>query len=61
MQHCKSLEPTWTKVAKAFENDDKCSVAILDADNASNKPIASRFGVRGFPTIKFLSSKGQEP
>ncbi|GJN94221.1 hypothetical protein Rhopal_007295-T1 [Rhodotorula paludigena] len=58
--HCKSLEPVWTKIAQAFEGDDRCKVAHLNADDADARPIAQRYGVSGYPTIKFLAppSKG---
>jgi len=56
--HCKSLEPTWTKVGKAFETESKCKIGHLDADKAENKVVSSRYGVSGFPTIKFLPSSG---
>lgn len=26
----------------------------MDADNASNKPVSDRYGVRSYPTIKFF-------
>jgi len=53
--HCKSLAPIYEKVAKAYLGD-KANVVIanLDADQAQNKAIGSRFGVSGFPTIKFF-------
>ncbi|SGY83423.1 BQ5605_C009g05635 [Microbotryum silenes-dioicae] len=56
--HCKSLEGTWTKVAQAFQDDDRCKVAHLDADNANNRPLAEKYGVQGFPTIKFIPTGG---
>lgn len=58
--HCKSLEPVWTKIASAFDGDDRCKVAHLDADDAAARPLASKYGVSGFPTIKFIQppSKG---
>ncbi|GAA5882743.1 hypothetical protein JCM3774_003251 [Rhodotorula dairenensis] len=58
--HCKSLEPVWTKIAAAFDGDDRCKVAHLDADDAAARPLASKYGVSGFPTIKFIqpASKG---
>ncbi|KAK4703442.1 hypothetical protein P7C70_g2777, partial [Phenoliferia sp. Uapishka_3] len=59
--HCKSLEPTWTKVAGAFEGDDRCRVAHLDADKAENKALASKYGVSGFPTLKFIPPGGKAP
>ncbi|GAA5982909.1 hypothetical protein JCM10908_006828 [Rhodotorula pacifica] len=58
--HCKSLEPVWTKIASAFDGDDRCKVAHLDADDSAARPLASKYGVSGFPTIKFIQppSKG---
>ncbi|KWU45274.1 thioredoxin-domain-containing protein, partial [Rhodotorula sp. JG-1b] len=58
--HCKSLEPVWTKIASAFDGDDRCKVAHFDADDAAARPLASKYGVSGFPTIKFIHppSKG---
>ncbi|POY72242.1 hypothetical protein BMF94_4748 [Rhodotorula taiwanensis] len=58
--HCKSLEPVWTKIAAQFEGDDRCKVAHLNADEPDAKPLATKYGVSGFPTIKFLEppSKG---
>lgn len=58
--HCKSLEPVWTKIAQQFEGDDRCQVAHFNADDAAARPISGKYGVSGFPTIKFLAppSKG---
>ncbi|CAH7683072.1 thioredoxin-like protein [Phakopsora pachyrhizi] len=52
--HCKSLLGTWDIVAETFKTDSKCRVAHLDADQSSNRDLASRFSVSGFPTIKFI-------
>jgi len=52
--HCKRLVPDYEKVANAFQNEKSVVVAKLDADNAAHKAIATRFGVSGFPTIKFF-------
>jgi protein disulfide-isomerase A6 len=49
--HCKNLAPIYEKVAAAFENEPDCVVAQLDADNADNKPFASKYGVSGYPTL----------
>lgn len=50
--HCKSLAPTYEKVAATFKGESNCVVANLDAD--SEKAVGQRFGVSGFPTIKFF-------
>ncbi|KAG0145674.1 hypothetical protein CROQUDRAFT_658331 [Cronartium quercuum f. sp. fusiforme G11] len=59
--HCKSLKGAWDRVGLSFRSDSKCRVAHLDANEASNKDIASRFSVSGFPTIKFLYKDSSKP
>jgi protein disulfide-isomerase A6 len=39
----------------------QCVVANLDADAVPNKPLAEKYGVKGFPTIKFFSKDNKEP
>lgn len=50
--HCKSLAPTYEKVATTFAAEDNVVVAKVDADK--HRDLAQRFGVSGFPTIKFF-------
>ncbi|WVQ99238.1 protein disulfide-isomerase domain [Kwoniella sp. CBS 9459] len=59
--HCKNLKPTYEKVAKAFLSESDCVVAQMDADEAQNKPIAAKYDVRSFPTIKFFPKGSKEP
>ncbi|CAD6574135.1 MAG: hypothetical protein TREMPRED_001018 [Tremellales sp. Tagirdzhanova-0007] len=59
--HCKNMKPAYEKVAKAFAPESDCVVAQMDADEADNKPIASRYDVRSFPTIKFFPKGSKEP
>jgi len=56
--HCKSLAPTWEKLATIFKNDPNVVIANVDADK--HKDLGSRFGVSGFPTIKFFSKSNKE-
>jgi len=58
--HCKSLKPTYEQVAKAFLPESKCIVANLDADAEPNRPLAEKYEIKSFPTIKFFP-KGGEP
>jgi protein disulfide-isomerase A6 len=39
----------------------QCIVANIDADDQKNKPVAQRYGVSGFPTIKFFPRGSTEP
>lgn len=50
--HCKNLAPTYEKVATAFKQDENVVIANVDADKY--KDIAEKFGVSGFPTLKFF-------
>jgi len=50
--HCKKLAPIWDKLASIYKNDENVVVANIDADKHGD--IGGRFGVSGFPTIKFF-------
>jgi protein disulfide-isomerase A6 len=58
--HCKHLAPDYEKVALAFANEPNVVVAKVDAD--AHKELGSRYGVTGFPTLKwFGKSSKSEP
>ncbi|KAJ3474292.1 hypothetical protein NLI96_g12540 [Meripilus lineatus] len=59
--HCKRLKPIYEEVAKAFAPESKCVVANVDADAAPNRPLGEKYGVQGFPTIKFFPKGTKEP
>jgi len=50
--HCKKLAPTWEKLASIYKNEENVVIANVDADKHST--VGGRFGVSGFPTIKFF-------
>jgi len=50
--HCKHLAPVWDKLASIYKNEKNVVVANIDADKY--RDIGSRYGVSGFPTIKFF-------
>lgn len=52
--HCKSLLTPWDQASRAFESDRKCRIGHFDADASANRDLGSRYGVSGFPTIKFV-------
>ena len=39
----------------------QCVVANINADDQKNKHIGQKYGVTGFPTIKFFSKDNKEP
>ena len=57
--HCKNLAPAYEEVGKAFENVDNVLVAKVDAD--SQRDLGGRFGVKGFPTLKFFPKGSTDP
>ncbi|RDX81869.1 hypothetical protein CR513_37405 [Mucuna pruriens] len=50
--HCKSLAPTYEKVATAFKLEEGVVIANLDADKY--RDLAEKYDVSGFPTLKFF-------
>ncbi|KAL9974978.1 hypothetical protein ACROYT_G012090 [Oculina patagonica] len=52
--YCKKLEPIWSEVARTLQGSP-ITVAKLDATRFS--AIAREFGVRGYPSIKFIKGK----
>ncbi|KAM7481759.1 hypothetical protein LguiB_006342 [Lonicera macranthoides] len=50
--HFKNLAPTYEKVATAFSMEEDVVIANLDADKY--KDLAEKYGVGGFPTLKFF-------
>ncbi|GJP73174.1 hypothetical protein CLOP_g3910 [Closterium sp. NIES-67] len=47
--HCKSLAPTYEKLAQIFKPEKDILIAKVDAD--AEKFLASRYKVAGFPTV----------
>lgn len=58
--HCKNLAPVYEELAQTLEfAKDRVSIAKVDAD--SEKDLGKRFGIQGFPTIKFFDGKSDTP
>ena len=57
--HCKRLAPAYEEVGQAFDNSEDVLIAKVDAD--AEKALGSRFGVRGFPTLKFFPKGSTDP
>ncbi|KAG0260649.1 hypothetical protein BG011_001712 [Mortierella polycephala] len=55
--HCKTLAPIYEKVAQDFAND-KNTVVIANLDATEEKIAAEKYGVTGYPTIKFFAADG---
>jgi len=58
--HCKKLAPIYEELAQNFDfAKDKVSIAKVDAD--AEKDLGRRFGVQGFPTLKWFDGKSDIP
>jgi protein disulfide-isomerase A6 len=61
--HCKSLAPVYEKVAASYANDPSVVIANMDANDEANKVFGTKYGVSGFPTIKWFpkgNKQGEE-
>jgi protein disulfide-isomerase-like protein len=57
--HCKSLAPTYKKLADAFVGE--AGVAIVAVDATENRATTEAYGVKGYPTLKwFPAGAGKE-
>ncbi|XP_035593275.1 sulfhydryl oxidase 1 [Oncorhynchus keta] len=64
--HCIAFSPEWKRLARDIKEwKPAVDLAAIDCANGDNGPICSRFGVKGYPTLKFFhayskpDSKGQ--
>ncbi|KAH8663916.1 thioredoxin-like protein [Xylariales sp. PMI_506] len=57
--HCKNLAPVYEELAQTFEFSKDVQIAKVDAD--AEKSLGKRFGVQGFPTLKFFDGKSETP
>jgi len=59
--HCKALAPVYETVAHGFADEIDVTIANVDADAATGKAVAQRFGVSGYPTLKFFPKGSTDP
>nr|XP_033795095.1 protein disulfide-isomerase A6 isoform X2 [Geotrypetes seraphini] len=58
--HCKNLEPEWAAAATEVKEQTNGKVKLAAIDATVNQMLTSRYGIRGFPTIKIFQ-KGEDP
>jgi protein disulfide-isomerase A6 len=51
--HCKALAPVYEQLGAAFAGEPRVVIAKVDAD--AHRELGERFGVSGFPTIKYVA------
>jgi protein disulfide-isomerase A6 len=57
--HCKKLAPEFEIVGDAFAKISDVAVAKVDCD--ANKDLGARFGIKGYPTLKFFPKGSTTP
>ncbi|KAH0536637.1 hypothetical protein FGG08_006505 [Glutinoglossum americanum] len=58
--HCKNLAPVYEELAQKFLfAEDRLVIGKVDADD--HKSLGKRFGVQGFPTLKWFDGKSDKP
>jgi protein disulfide-isomerase A6 len=58
--HCKTLAPVYEELAQGFQfAENKLVIGKVDADD--HKDLGRKFGVQGFPTLKWFDGKSKDP
>lgn len=57
--HCKNLAPDYDKLGQAFASSRDIVIAKVDADQ--HRSLGTRFGVTGFPTLKWFPKGSMTP
>lgn len=49
------MKPDWDKLAAEFEGNDGVAIVDVDCTKDDSKDLCSKYGVRGYPTIKYFT------
>jgi len=52
--HCKALAPEYVKAAATLKNNDP-PLYIAKVDATEQKKVAGRYGISGYPSLKFFN------
>jgi len=53
------MKPDWDSLAATYEDSKKVVIADVDC-TAAGKPLCDKYGVRGYPTIKYFNPPDEE-
>ena len=59
--HCKKLAPEYEKAAQVLNADPNINTVLAKVDATEEKDLASKYGVRGFPTLKYFTGDIENP
>lgn len=54
------MKPDWDKLGEHFNNKGRAQIADVDCTLDNGKPLCEKYGVNGFPTIKYFSKETSE-
>jgi len=54
------MKPDWDELGEEFENSKKVIIGDVDCTTDGGKPLCEKFGVEGYPTIKYFNPPDQE-
>ncbi|KAI2643691.1 thioredoxin-like protein [Xylaria nigripes] len=57
--HCKKLAPVYEELGQAYASSSDVQIAKVDAD--AERLLGKRFGIQGFPTLKWFDGKSDKP
>lgn len=50
------MKPAWDQLTEEFEGNSNVVIADVDCTKDESKDLCSKYGVRGYPTIKYFTS-----
>eukprot|EP01084_Bolivina_argentea_P063923 116614_1 len=59
--HCKALAPEFEKAAQALAADEAVDAVLAKVDATIEKDLATKYGVKGFPTLKYFTGDADTP
>lgn len=60
--HCKAMKPTWDALGDDYASSSSVVIADVDCTSDGGKGVCEKFGVSGYPTLKYFkdgNAKGE--